>query len=687
MPAPPVPAPAIPSSPPAQPSSLELAPLHGGLAVVLLVAVLAAPLALVVWVVSSYLVALSRGEGIGTNDRRRLLSYLGLFLAVSVIGALRVVPNWGMQLDEERDFIFSAVCAAGKGCPVIGNEMNQLRIKLGPLARYLMTLCQLVTPDPRFTLSVILVLHALGAAWLAAAGDRLLGFPVGLGAGALFGFNPTLLYTIAAASNGAWSSFFLVGSVVGTLAWVRGEARAFVVAVTCAAVAVQSHGTNLVLLPPIALAWLCWRPPLPIATLALSAAIVGALYSPWLLYQWQSGGRDFSFASTAWMVSEGPALIDRFARIVPIMGGVIATFPAVAGMVAFATGGWQAVGRAVLLFLALPLSAALLAGGGWSSRYGVPAIVPGAIAAAAGICLLFRKRNFGRTAAAVIALVWLGGLLLESALVRYRPTALGAVELRLSLAEQIEAIRILGEHGFGTLDLETRVHGTAWDRWDGGQAYIGKWLIGTERRAAGAEHAVIVECERVASDFAAWQQRLTSSSRSLGHLLVGYSARLEPATVELVGPSGVLWKRQAGLPFYGQMVHGGDSQLRAIFDPKLAYPPEFGDLLLASKDASGAKMKISTRLAPAAEDRTIALLYDPGMRAVVTVGGAPRGSIEPAAAAGTSMRERFLVKASERLSDVAFEATIDLPAAMAPPHRVDLYEEPPCAASAAATRS
>jgi hypothetical protein len=51
------------------------------------------------------------------------------------------------------------------------------------------------------------------------------------------------------------------------------------------------------------------------------------------------------------------------------------------------------------------------------------------------------------------------------------------------------------------------------------------------------------------------------------------------------------------------------------------------------------------------------------------------------------MRERFLVKASERLSDVAFEATIDLPAAMAPPHRVDLYEEPPCAASAAATRS
>jgi hypothetical protein len=447
---------------------------------------------------------------------------------------------------------------------------------------------------------------------------------------------------------------------------------------------VQSHGTNLVLLPPIALAALWWRPPLSVATLALAALIAGALYSPWLLYQWQSGGRDFTLASTSWMVSEGPGLVDRIARIVPILGGVLPSLLAVAGMVALALDR-LAAGRTVFLFLALPFTAALLAGGGWSARYGVPAIVPGALSAAAGVCLLIRKGNMGRVAAA-LALLWLAGVTVETVLVRYRPTAISALELKLGLAEQIEAIRLLGEHGFGTLDLETRVHGAAWDRWDGGHAYLGKWLIGTEKRAAQGEHAVIVECDAVDDGFALWQRRLESSRRGHGHLLVGYRAQLAPAGVEIAG-LGSPWKREAGLPFYGQMVHGGDSQLRALLDPNLAYPPEFAALQIAWRDAPATEMRVTTRLAPAAEDRIIALLYDPGMSAVLTVDGAPRAGIEPAAEAGSSRRERFLVRASERAASLSLEAVIDLSASRDVPRRIDLYEEPACAASAAATRS
>jgi hypothetical protein len=679
---------------PPPPAALEGEGFRGGvLAVVFLVAVLAAPLAVVGAVLWSYLAALcglGDGNGFPPSDRRRLASYLGIFVAVVALGTVRVVPQWGMQLDEERDFILSALCAGGKGCPLYGNEMNQLRIKLGPLNRYLMTLCQLVTPDPRFTLSVILALHALGAAWLAASGDLLFGFPFGLVAGALFGANPTLLDTIAAASNGAWSPFFLVGAVVGTLRWVRGEPRGLLLAVTCLAVAVQLHGTNLVLLPPLALAALWWRPPLSGAVLALGALAVAALYSPWLLYQWESGGEDFSLVSTAWMVSEGPGLFERLGRVVVTLGGFVATLLALAGAIGLVAGGAAvplqlAVGRTALLFLALPLGAGLLAGGNWVARYGVPGIVPGALTAAFGARVLARGPLGGigarraRVAIGAVAFVWLAGIVIEVALAIARPSGFGAVEVRLGLAEQIEAIRHLGERGFRAPDLESRLHGAAWDRWDGGHAYLGKWLIGTGAGAAAGEHVVIVECEDVrGGGFASWQHRLAASSRRLPHLLVGYRAQLAPVRVELVGQRGVLWGRADGLPFYGQMIHGGDARLRAAFDPMLAYPPEFADLQIRWAEEPPSAMRLTTSLAPGREDRTLALVYDAGASAAVTIGGVRRRGIEAPAPVGGGVRERFRVGAAERSAALAIEIVIDLPAAAGVPRRIDLYEEPAC---------
>jgi hypothetical protein len=688
---PPAPLGAPPITRATQPPSLDSAPLRGALAVAFLVAVLAAPLAVVAAVVGSYLAAW-RGGGRGptTSERRRLACYLIVFLAIVALGALRVVPQWGMQLDEERDFILGALCAGGKGCPLVGNEMNQLRIKLGPLSRYLMALCQLVTPDPRFTLWTILAMHALGAAWLAAIGDRLFGFPFGLVAGASFGANPVLLRTLAAASNGAWSSFFLVGAVAGTLRWVRGEPRALLLAATCLAAAAQLHGTNLALVPPIALAAVWWRPRVTAPLLALCALIAGALYSPWLVHQWGSGGSDFFLISTSWMVSEGPGLFERLGRVVPILGGSLATPLAVAGALALAVGGTDdspppAVGRTVALLLGLPLGATLLAGGGWAERYGVPVVVPGALAAAAGMRVLAtslaRRRGARqvRLAVGALGLAWLAAVVLPGILLRSWPSALGAVEARLGLAEQIEAIRRLGEHGFDTADLESRVHGVSWDRWDGGQAYLGQWLIGTEAGAAGGEHAVVVECEKIGRGFASWQHPIGAAPRGVPRLLVGYRAELAPARVEFIGRDGVLWTKGDALPFYSQMTHGGDGRMRALLAPELAYPPEFADLQRAWSSHPPAAMRLATTLAPGREDRVLVLTYDAGLDATVTVDGAPPRSLETAAPVGNSMRQRFLVEAVERREPVTIEAVIDLLAPATIPRRVDLYEEPPCA--------
>ena len=194
MAAPPAVAAAPPAAAPSGPPPIGVEAVQGAPAVVFLVAVLAAPLAVVAGVLWSLLAGLGapprRGEPFWTERRRRFACYFALFLAVGALGLALVVPRWWMQIDEERDFILSALCAAGKACPLVGNEMNQLRIKLGPLNRYLMTLCQLVTPDPRFVLGLILALHALAAAWLAETGDALLGFPFGLVAGLAFGTNP-----------------------------------------------------------------------------------------------------------------------------------------------------------------------------------------------------------------------------------------------------------------------------------------------------------------------------------------------------------------------------------------------------------------------------------------------------------------------------------------------------------------
>jgi hypothetical protein len=392
------------------------------------------------------------------------------------------------------------------------------------------------------------------------------------------------------------------------------------------------------------------------------------------------------------MVSQGPPLIHRLARALAPLNWLLAPV-ALWGAVALAAGRGAAPserdgGRLVALFLALQLVTMLLAGGNWNTRYSAPMVAPGALAAAAGLQRLASLLSGGRRLERPYGLAMAGvGLALICALVLWdRPLRSGQEiasrgRSQLTLVEQIEAIRVLGERGFGAADLESRVHGLAWDRWDGGQVYLGRWLIGAASRAKAGEHVGIVECDEVPAEFASWQHSL-AEARLLPHLLVGYDTQLTPVKVELSALDRVFWTSERAVPFYGQMVHGGDAQLRTLFDPRLAYPPEFSHLQASWPSNQPLQMRLTTTLTPGRGDRLLTLSHDPGLAATLTFDGAPRSEVAPATPLGDSVVQRHLVRASERGAEIGIEAKIKLPAGAMVPIRVDLYEEPPCESGA-----
>jgi len=314
-------------------------------------------------------------------------------------------------------------------------------------------------------------------------------------------------------------------------------------------------------------------------------------------------------------------------------------------------------------------------------------VAPAALATAAGLRQLAallagdpgRERRIG-FAMTMVVLVSAAVLTLSGNWLRSRQELVSRSRAQLGLAEQIDAIRILGKHGYGASDLESRVHGPAWSRWDGGHVYIGEWLLGAASHARPGEHAVIVECKGAPREFASWQERLPTR-RPLPRLLVGYQAQLAPAEVSFASRNGVFWTSRRALPFYSGMLHGGDADMRLLFDPQLGHPPEFNDLLARWPRGEPLTMRLATTLAADDEERLLVLLHDTDLRTTVTLDGRSREAIEPPVQLGEIVRHLYSVKASERASGIDIEVSIPLPAGAPEPRRVDLYEEPRCAAA------
>lgn len=618
--------------------------------------------------------------------------YAALFVAVLALGFWKVAPAWRMQNDEERDQLLAALCGLGRACPLVGNEMNRLRVQLGPLNRYFTAAAFLVSRDPRVVLGAILALHALASALAARVADRLHGAPAGLAVGVVLGTHPVLLDFYAAPSNGAWVPFFLVAAVGATLRWLAGGGGVpFLGAVTALTCAMQLHGTAFEY-APIALGLGLWyRPPTPRWALAAGAAVVAVMYLPWLWFQFASGWSGFRAFSLAWVLqgstATGPSAGVAERLLAPLRSLGPVAWAALPGMLALLPGRDPAR-RGLLAFAAVPLGISLAgaaaSGGLWVDRYCI-VFLPGVTLAAFAWVRLVRERWPRATWGLAPAVALASAAVALDAVARVNPPheALGRSRTEVSLAEDIEATRALGARGFRTEDLERRVHGKAWSRWTSARAYLGFWLLGTGRAAAPAEHVLVSECPVADAAFARWQRPLLRGP-GVRHHLVGYAPSLGPARVEIDFGDGAPWSLDDGLPFFVERMHAGDGRLRAMIDPALAPPPAYDRLIgrwLRPRPA-GARMRVRAALSNCPGDRFVTLLAPRENPVAVTVDGAPRAP-DQTLSDGDEVRYRVLVPRSAcAASAVAVAAELALPPnAMLPPRRVDLYEEPASASS------
>lgn len=612
--------------------------------------------------------------------------YALLFGAVLGLCFWKVSPQWRMQNDEERDQMIAALCGMGRACPLVGNEMNRLRVQLGPLNRYFMTAGFLVSPDPRVSLGMILALHALATTWAARIADSLFGLPAGLAVAVVLGTHPVLLDTYAQPSNGSWVPLFLVATIGLTLRWLRGDgAVPFVGAVTALVCAMQLHGTAMEFAPIVLGLGLLYRPRTPRWALAAAAVVAAVMYLPWLWFQLDSGWSGFRAFSLAWVLSgstaTGPSLSLGARLLAPLRSLGPVALLIVPGMLSLLPGR-DPEKRGLLAFAAIPLGISLAgaaaSGGLWADRYCV-VFLPGVTLAALGWVRLVRhwspRAMWLVAPALMLASAWVGADALRRIA---RPhEVLERSRTEVSLAEDIEATRILGSHGLRTEDLDRRVHGLAWPRWTSARTYLGFWILGRSRTPPPPEHVLMSDCAVTDPTFARWQRPLLRGPGQRHHL-VGYLPSLGPARVEVDLGDGAPWALDDGLPFFSDQQYVGDHRLRVMLDPALAWPEAFGDLTtrwLRPRPA-GVRMRVRASLSRCAAERYVTLLAPREYAAALTVDGRPRAPDRTMEDAGETRYRIHVPRSACAEATVVIAAELQVPPGMMLPRRVDLYEEP-----------
>jgi len=263
---------------------------------------------------------------------------------------------------------------------------------------------------------------------------------------------------------------------------------------------------------------------------------------------------------------------------------------------------------------------------------------------------------------------------------QYLPRALVIERSRVqvSLAEDIEAVRLLASHGFRNQDLDRLIHGTAWARWTSGRTYLGRWIIGPRSTPAPAERVLVTGCAVHDPAFARWQHMLTRGP-GLRHHLVGYRPSLEPARLEVDLGDGPPWTLDDGLPFFMEQMHAGDSRLRRMVDPVLAYPVAFEMLntrWMQRRGPGPGRMRAVTRLTRCEGERYVTVLATRSHVPTFTVGGVARAPDETQESV-EEVRYRIRPTPAEcAAAPIEVVAEMELPPMAPAPRRIDLYEEP-----------
>lgn len=625
------------------------------------------------------------GERLGAVDAGIAL---GAFAVAAIAGTLVVAPSWLTQVDEEADFFRAVLCARGELCPMVGNEMGRLRIPLGPLNRMLMTIGAAASGEPRHVLAAILVGHALAAALLSRVATVHLGRRAGATAGVVFALASLVLDVYVQASNGAWVTLPLVATLWGALRWARGEGGVpFVAAVVAYLCAIELHGTSILLAPGLLAVAIVARPRTPAPAVVVALAACGLMFASWLRFGVRTDFAWLRGSTLSWAVAappagrEGGSVLARASWYFEMAGQ-----PALAG----AAGGALLAARArrattraartaawvVVLACGAPIAltclATALCGEAWVLRYDVPAI-PGA-------ALLAGALVESASAASPLAAAALAAVVVVHAAPHRRGLASDLVAWQPGLRELEAAEDALARHGFAIGDVERRVHGLAWTRWNAASLYLGLRHLPHARRGPTGDDALLTSCEPHDGAFARWAEALPpATSGAAPRWLVGYAPTLDAAPVELLLDDGA---RETSLlpPFYGQnaIVEGGE--LPAAVDPLLAVAPAWNALATTWIGSRTRGLRLRATIRAGAPERTYTLLAPVPSESRVTFDGREVAPSERLEGGNEAVRRYRRPPGLAPDAPATIEVDVRLPEGAQLPWRLDLFEEPamPC---------
>ncbi len=215
--------------------------------------------------------------------------------------------------EHELPVLFADHCAQGLGCPLAGQQVSSGGFHLGPLYFVILTACRYLSHDLDVPYGLVLGTHAIAAAVAALLGNRLYGNPWGYLAGLFLALCPSLARGFIYLTHVNFVPLPMIGFIGGLLYLARGGGdRPFFVAAASLAAATQLHAITAVFLPSLLFTALGSRRRLSRRGWLAGSAAWLVLYAPWIVYNFESGFRDFGKATLAGWPGESQPFLEAW---------------------------------------------------------------------------------------------------------------------------------------------------------------------------------------------------------------------------------------------------------------------------------------------------------------------------------------------------------------------------------------
>ncbi len=602
-------------------------------------------------------------------------------IGLVAIAAVAIWFSYGTTIDfrvlteeHELPILFADHCAHGLGCPLAGQQVSSGGVRLGPLYFVILTACRYFSHDLDVPFGLILGAHAIAAAVAVLLGNRLYGTPWGYLAGLIVALCPSLARMFLYLTHVNFVPLPMIGFIGGLLYLARdGGNRPFFVAAASLAAATQLHAITAVFLPSLLFTALRSRPrPSRRGWLAGGAAWL-VLYAPWIVYNFESGFRDFAKATLAGWPGESQPFLEAW--IVPpwMLIGVPLLALGFDALSRRSPAADRAVARALLLAFVLP-PAAFLCLPTWRWQYTAPflLILPFAWIHALRAPLTWIRstasRRLSPVALANLVCAAVTLILLQDGLGHRAPMPSGLPVWR----EERSMVQTLERRALRVDDIATRVEGFAWPGLTPNPGvFVQQEFAPPPQSLTPRDRVLLIEdCLAMSHSFAAWQEVVASLGRP--HLLGGYQSDLTAVSAKLVGGQAILWSGTPSLPIFAPSSR--ETIRQALGETTLAHDSLGAQLLRSWLNLPQVELQIHTSLLPGNEDRVVVIAHDPITTVAAEVDGAPAAPFEAILNGNQVLHERFLIEASRRHHAVPIQLIAQRTAPTFP--FITLYEEP-----------